>query len=857
MASDEEEWMTGKAKAAFENWVWTQSDQWRVEGADPLEIREDVEDHLRAKYRELGRLLEVEDLEGILGAMRSDGNESIEDWRKPKRPFFPFGWLSMLHNRFFLGVWPLLIIVMESASGMFEGFGFDPISRFSQLILLLFVGVMTALGQFLDEKKRERSWFGFLLGVGLIPAVYWGLICLPVLWMGAAVYVEMAFGSMGLALIGFPIVLICMLIAGAPIFASLCLWEVARAGRGRDLWWAGLGVGLVILSAVEVPGYVTRYGLKDNDPALVRNWGSEELLSQIASGDSWRMSHEDTSGLVMNFGSHSILGRGRHRTNEDVVRNRRFYYRVTGKNVLSEDISLLSQRRRSRRSFDADMGGDRVGGIVEGLELSESRLDGHVDGASGLGYWEWTMEFSNNTKLGTEARMQILLPSGGVVSRLTLWVNGEPQEAAFGAKSQVTAAYKSVVQRRRDPVLVRWVGGDRVLVQCFPVPPRWKMKIRIGITASLDGRNRLYLPRLLEKNFAFEDRLETAVWVQGDVEMSMAGLKGKGSAGRWRETHGQLALESLTSKHTHVLFHGDASDEVVWTEDQFAEPSERYLVRQRLQSGNGEARRVVLVVDGSAYFEEWSGSFLKAVDRLREEGHQVEIVYAAEEGVFEERDQVDFVGGQDNVPALRRGLELASEINADEMIWLHGEQPVELDDAESFVQLAQRGFSEVRVSTMDLTGGPNRLLEQIQTSFEMGSAGRPSSPDDLINELLKAVTRNDEAYRYSRVGEGETPDGTKVWDQLARWKVWEDVKREAMAGENRDQLAKQAALYQLVTPVSGAVVLETQEQFERFKLDQVDESTTPSIPGIPEPSSALFVILSTLMVCGFRRRSTP
>ncbi|MFT6864176.1 MAG: hypothetical protein ACJAVK_002739, partial [Akkermansiaceae bacterium] len=48
--------------------------------------------------------------------------------------------------------------------------------------------------------------------------------------------------------------------------------------------------------------------------------------------------------------------------------------------------------------------------------MSDSRLDGHVDRASGLGYWEWTMEFHNREEGQKEARMQVLLPPGGVVS---------------------------------------------------------------------------------------------------------------------------------------------------------------------------------------------------------------------------------------------------------------------------------------------------------------------------------------------------------------------------------------------------------------------------------------------------------
>ena len=45
---------------------------------------------------------------------------------------------------------------------------------------------------------------------------------------------------------------------------------------------------------------------------------------------------------------------------------------------------------------------------------------------------------------------------------------------------------------------------------------------------------------------------------------------------------------------------------------------------------------------------------------------------------------------------------------------------------------------------------------------------------------------------------------------------------------------------QLVTPVSGAVVLETQEQYDRHGLKPVDPAT---VPVVPEPGTAALLLL--------------
>lgn len=51
--------------------------------------------------------------------------------------------------------------------------------------------------------------------------------------------------------------------------------------------------------------------------------------------------------------------------------------------------------------------------------------------------------------------------------------------------------------------------------------------------------------------------------------------------------------------------------------------------------------------------------------------------------------------------------------------------------------------------------------------------------------------------------------------------------------------------YQLVTTVSGAVVLENKSQYKESDLTPVDEQ---SVPTIPEPETWLLIILSIIML---------
>ncbi|MGJ8698019.1 MAG: VIT domain-containing protein [Verrucomicrobiaceae bacterium] len=857
MNKEKEQWLTEEARKALEGWVARNRAGWELEGADAGEIREDLEAHLWRARGEGGALVTLEEVEGAVAEMGLPGLEPAilihGQAEEGKAGGFWRGVVDLFKHPFFYTIWPLLVVIFEMITGTLATMFFDPMSRLPQVVLVLGVAVLGVL----RLGQGSSGWVAVLRGAGAVVAGYWGLLAVPVLAVGTVFYAMGIAMSAGIGLLMIPIFLLCALAAAAPIYLCYGLIRGAEFSRLKGPWLVGLLLGLGLLLIVEGPAYVSRYAVAADDPGLARKMGAEgTLLAMCYEGSVGRKSFTDTTGFVTNLGSYASIDGRLSVTAKEREKRREFYYRVTGRSSDSErleDSMMGFGRGSSGVVFDENHGGDGVSARLAGLELHASRLDGHVDSASRLGYWEWTLEFENEAGWDQEARMQILLPKEGVVSRLTLWVNGEPEEAAFSSTSKVTKAYKTIaVRERRDPVLVRWVGADRIMAQCFPVPSRGKMKIRIGMTAPLDEEDRLFLPRLIEKNFGVSGELETSVFIQGDLEMEMEGLQGKGAKDKWRERHGTITVKELMGRHSHVRCYPGEQPEVVWTEDPFAQEGEEVVVRTREDGVRGKrAETVVLVVDGSAYFSEWARAFEGAVAALRGEGHEVLVVAAVGEEVLEvdELEGLEFVGGQDCIPALERGLGLAAEMKATQLVWVHGAQPIAFRSEEGFLQLLERGFHQVPFSVVDLDGGPNRLLEKAAKRVGIAGSARPGGPGELEKELLRLIAPPEKGDRWERRAAGEIPEGAvKVWDQLARWRVWQEVKKASLETSNYDELAKLAARYQLVTPVSGAVVLETKAQYKRFGLEQVDASATPKIPGIPEPSTALLGLLGMLMV---------
>lgn len=95
----------------------------------------------------------------------------------------------------------------------------------------------------------------------------------------------------------------------------------------------------------------------------------------------------------------------------------------------------------------------------------------------------------------------------------------------------------------------------------------------------------------------------------------------------------------------------------------------------------------------------------------------------------------------------------------------------------------------------------------------------------------------------------------KTSGHLARLWAADQVERLLAKGDEpgRQAASELAVRYQLVTPVSGAVVLETAQQYDEAGLTPVDQG---SVPTVPEPEEwMLIAAVLVLLLWMLRRRS--
>ena len=90
-----------------------------------------------------------------------------------------------------------------------------------------------------------------------------------------------------------------------------------------------------------------------------------------------------------------------------------------------------------------------------------------------------------------EAIYTFHLPEGGVVSSLSLMINGKEQKGVLTTREKADSAYRTIVgQEWRDPSVVHWQEGNTVSVRVFPVVSGESRQFTIGITAPLEKKEK-------------------------------------------------------------------------------------------------------------------------------------------------------------------------------------------------------------------------------------------------------------------------------------------------------------------------------------------------------------------------------
>ena len=758
-------------------------------------------------------------------------------------------------------LYPAAVIAIELITHMCARALFDPMPTWGHAAAAAFVPASNLLiwAQLRNPTVRHARWLAFASGAAIAIGGLYTLLFLPLLPL-AVVGILVVVGILPLAP---PVALACAVMLCRALALRHDRWLLTRPLLG------GIAAGVVLLVALDLPGTMTRLGMQwvaSDEPAqrergltLLRRFGDDELLLRLCYGSAGRPT--GLLGALIVFGG-NIFGPPQSRVVVSMAEAREIYYRVHGVpfNVKPPPFESDGSSRFGNFQFDDDLGGTAVGGRLTALHMVSSRLDGSISGDDAVAYLEWTVEFRNSAAIDREVRLQLALPPGGVVSRATLWVGGEEREAAYGGRNEVRTAYQRVaVQQRRDPLLVTTRGADRVLAQAFPVPRNGgTIKFKVGITAPLEITDpptaHLTLPAIVDRNFSFAPDMAHNVWIESKrpLATSAPGLMARrADSGLFRIT-GAVSDRDLARTGQTVMVERDAN--ISQLVSRFGDGAP---VVQQVTAKSAPATSLMLVIDGSARLAHAGSRLISALDAIPG-GIKVGAIIASEPMQHvplapwsdAQREQIarmlrsaSFAGGQDNAPALAEALAQVEAEPRATLLWIHGPQPVNFHgSAGRLEQAAGRLVRLPQIVLYTVEPGPNELLPDAPWAWSARSLPRKAAIDADLSGFFARELGGGQSFVIERA-QGQPADGlARGSDHIAR--LWANERvLELMRSNpdaNRAAAIALAAEYRLVTPVSGAVVLESKQQYDDARLTPVSQATVPTVP---EPREWTLVLI--------------
>ncbi|MBX3149880.1 hypothetical protein KF728_07030 [Candidatus Obscuribacterales bacterium] len=638
-----------------------------------------------------------------------------------------------------------------------------------------------------------------------------------------------------------------LLLCASPalLFAATCLnielWRKTETNISRITTTFSILGGLLALLFVLTPMgrsiYVQSLVSDAKNGSTEKQIESIASLRKLATDEDLRPSSSPTSGFAL--AEMLLPNRGFDAATE---LDRNLYFRVTGKPF-----------ELSRSQSDEPHYNQNVGTEISGLALAKSQLNGNISPASLSGDLNWTFVLHNSTGMDQEARAELEIPPGAVVSQATLWVDGNQREAIFASAGRASAAYEEIVNARRDPLLVKMTSDDKVLIRCFPVPGDGRdMKLRIGFKLPLSTTETktacMQLPRILSSNFSQPKRhrfsLQSAEVLAEEIPGVACSKQSNGYV-----FNGILKInDNLKGMKSIKVRRPDAPLMVIVPD--VTSPNKRYLVQQLRKVSAGAVRNLSIVIDMSDALKSDIEQIRHLLSSIPEKLNP--IVYLVEEQPskdFDTREIVPqplqaalpkitkeaFIGGQDNRSYLREALEVAAERPGNAVLWIHGPQPISYAGMEKQaldlvnpVRLYDLRMSPTVAkvdSKSDSIKEPNELLNSIdnddvsnQLSIESVAIHSGEELKAFISRLDNGTTTVLQRSVTTAQPQTLTADPAIANQITALW-----ARDEVSKLLNKDEDAAAVALgstYRVVTPATGAIVFENDKQQREFEVNR-------------------------------------
>ncbi|AMR34032.1 hypothetical protein A0256_22585 [Mucilaginibacter sp. PAMC 26640] len=472
-----------------------------------------------------------------------------------------------------------------------------------------------------------------------------------------------------------------------------------------------------------------------------------------------------------------------------------------------------------------------------------------------MAYTEKTLTVRNNSRYGwsnQEAIYTFHLLEGSVVSSLSLWIKGKEAKSRLTTKAKADSAYHQIVGvEQHDPSVVHWQEGNTISVRVFPCTTDENRKFRLGITSPL----RLNGKRLVYENAYFDGPQATSALET--LQLSFSNKLAK------------LQLPAIFKQSGADVYTADRNYQPGWeisceapelAKTAFAFADSTYMVKNfepQYEAFNPAA--VYLDVNSAWTKDEFHAVYSAAMDAP---------VYVYYNKLLRLK--------QENIDELyellrKQNFSLfpVNEIAQPELALLitkgKGESPNlnELEGSGFAVDLSRYLKTPRHIRMYNIGDGLTPYLKTLKELRVFNCAGGTEEKllTMLTSKQFQRDQENDSTIVISNAGliiqKAPGLKAVDAPDHLLRLFAYNDIMKKVGPGyfiHNyvQPETIREAEQAYVVSPVSSMIVLETQEDYKRFGIDENKDSlknaSMKSSGAVPEPQEWMLIILATSIV---------
>jgi XrtN system VIT domain protein len=474
-----------------------------------------------------------------------------------------------------------------------------------------------------------------------------------------------------------------------------------------------------------------------------------------------------------------------------------------------------------------------------------------------LAYTEKYLNIKNNMvkqswwRQTEEAIYTFQLSEGSVVTSLSLWINGKEEKSILTTKQKANEAYKTIVGvESRDPSVVHWQEGNTITARIFPCTKEEERKFKIGFTSPLPVKD----GKVVYKNITFRgpnpEQAREAVRIRfignPDALQIPSGFEKNSKGDYFREQDYDPDL-TITFAAVPVRSNQFSIDGYTYT-----------LASYQPEMQAIQFSKIFLDLNNS-----WSKVEVEELKFLSTERDTY--VYDGNEFIKLTQanwDELTSILINHNFSLFP--FHLIKDLQASLVISKGEELSPHLTDFKEsiFSQKISKFFAanhkvllyniDSRVSTYVSTFRELRGLEFAEGDIEQLKNLLQKNQFPKMEETDERIVLHDAQLVIQKTKADSASGPNTAPDHLARLFAYNHILRNVGANyfDNdfiNDELVKTASMAYVVSPVSSLIVLETKEDYERFGIQDSDNSlknaSKQSSGAVPEPHEWAMIIL--------------